>query len=999
MKEPIQEYSQSRRLEELLGSGTYGQVYRETNRELDQIHTAAAKILRLPGPQLPLEALTKDCPADTPQDRWLHRIVSDCSHRYHAIKAMRGQGNVAFVEEVKTTKSEDGYLIYVRTEWLTPLEEYLAKHAPTEEMTRRFCQQIATAVGQFEKAGFLHRNIKPSNLMVNAEGDFKLCDVGLPKLGLSESPFTAPGACEKPAGSVSDELYAIGAVALALFRPEGRLLSVCRKACHPDPAQRYTTVEQFLRALTPQRATVAPPSVTPPAPTPRRLLPVTPKGWTLFGLTALAIVTCLVLFVRLSILFATNVDPSLPTQNQEHTLSLVANPDGSLQMIDLSSLELSQAKELLERYGIAVQIAYDHNPQAKNRVLGQSVAAGQALLKGDTLWLLSGCESKEQATQRIRAITLSTTAVTLTKEEQYQPTLTLTGNDGAQNLLTWTSSDPAIVAVNGDTLLALEAGTATLTVTDRTGLATATLKVTVKPQPLKVPNVVGMTESVAEEYLQRMGYSARIQYQYSSKEQYSVIAQSPAAGESLTPGSQVILTVSLGKESSNQVPVTGVTLSHTTLQLNGGQTFRLEATVLPTNAGNKAVSWLSSDRSVATVNSNGEVTALADGTAVIRVITAHGSKEATCTVTVKTATYTIVYDANGGSGTMEPSTHVYGVEKPLNDNTFTRIGYSFSGWSTDPVATEPAFANLQTVINVSETDGDVVRLYAIWSPMEYSLRYDPCGGTVDSDSIQVVFGKPIGPLAVPQREGYVFDGWFSNRENGIRITAETVINADSPSTLYAHWIRLSAPVRVDQLPEGAQIAENTRYWTYTGTVTKTTTQKVSTPGWELIDQKNNWFTEEKTLRTVDYPAGFDSSHPLYSLYVASAPKETDTDTYRVSYLSQTTVSYLYWHWYSADTQGLASQSTVIYNRFNAFEDHTVLPQAAPDGSTQPDAFYLPDRDACPWWYALPVVELRYQVEEYTQVYTYRVIQTLSSTTRPTGQVSDLQEWVQYYLYE
>ena len=59
---------------------------------------------------------------------------------------------------------------------------------------------------------------------------------------------------------------------------------------------------------------------------------------------------------------------------------------------------------------------------------------------------------------------------------------------------------------------------------------------------------------------------------------------------------------------------------------------------------------------------------------------------------------------------------------------------------------------------------------------------------------------------------------------------------------------------------------------HTDTVTKTTAEKVNTPGWELIDQKNSWFSQEKTLRTVAFPAGFDTSHPLYSTYATPAPE-------------------------------------------------------------------------------------------------------------------------------
>ncbi len=81
------------------------------------------------------------------------------------------------------------------------------------------------------------------------------------------------------------------------------------------------------------------------------------------------------------------------------------------------------------------------------------------------------------------------------------------------------------------------------------------------------------------------------------------------------------------------VPVTGVSLNKTASTMTVGETLTLTATVSPTNADNKAVTWTSSNTSVATV-SNGVVTAKAAGTATITVTTADGSKTATCTVTV-----------------------------------------------------------------------------------------------------------------------------------------------------------------------------------------------------------------------------------------------------------------------------------------------------------------------------------------------------------------------------
>jgi uncharacterized protein YjdB len=85
-------------------------------------------------------------------------------------------------------------------------------------------------------------------------------------------------------------------------------------------------------------------------------------------------------------------------------------------------------------------------------------------------------------------------------------------------------------------------------------------------------------------------------------------------------------------EIVHKVSVTGVELNKTTLNLGVGETEKLIAIVLPTNASNKNVTWNSNNASVASVDGNGLITANSDGTAIITVTTDEGSFKATCEV-------------------------------------------------------------------------------------------------------------------------------------------------------------------------------------------------------------------------------------------------------------------------------------------------------------------------------------------------------------------------------
>ena len=88
------------------------------------------------------------------------------------------------------------------------------------------------------------------------------------------------------------------------------------------------------------------------------------------------------------------------------------------------------------------------------------------------------------------------------------------------------------------------------------------------------------------------------------------------------------------------VDATGVTINTTATTIYAGSTKTLVATVLPNNATDKAVTWSSSDSTIATVSNNGVVTALATGATTITVTTHDGGYTASCAVAVEEATVT-----------------------------------------------------------------------------------------------------------------------------------------------------------------------------------------------------------------------------------------------------------------------------------------------------------------------------------------------------------------------
>jgi uncharacterized protein YjdB len=104
------------------------------------------------------------------------------------------------------------------------------------------------------------------------------------------------------------------------------------------------------------------------------------------------------------------------------------------------------------------------------------------------------------------------------------------------------------------------------------------------------------------------------------------------------------------------ISVTGVSLDIGALTLKVGETRTLIAAVLPENATNKAVTWSSSDTSIAAVDANGTVTAMSSGTAAITVTTVDGEYRAACNVTVTSSIHYVALGDSLATGTTSRGT-------------------------------------------------------------------------------------------------------------------------------------------------------------------------------------------------------------------------------------------------------------------------------------------------------------------------------------------------------
>ena len=250
----------------------------------------------------------------------------------------------------------------------------------------------------------------------------------------------------------------------------------------------------------------------------------------------------------------------------------------------------------------------------------------------------------------VKGITLSISSKTLyVGDPSLDISATLTPANATDKSIEWSSSDPEVASIAPGAALhavikPLKPGKTTITATTKDGGFKADCEVTVKRHVSGVSlsksslNLyVGETESLAATVAPEDASDKTVAW---SSDNSAVASVSNGKVTANKPGTAVIKVVTndLSKEAACTVTVKrhaeSVELSQKEIKLYLGENRSLTATVLPSDASDKNVTWSSSNPNVATVSTAGNVVSKSVGTTVITVKTADGGHQASCHVTV-----------------------------------------------------------------------------------------------------------------------------------------------------------------------------------------------------------------------------------------------------------------------------------------------------------------------------------------------------------------------------
>ena len=255
---------------------------------------------------------------------------------------------------------------------------------------------------------------------------------------------------------------------------------------------------------------------------------------------------------------------------------------------------------------------------------------------------------------KVTGITLSQTAATLNPSNTLQLTATVSPSNASNKSVVWSSSNSNVATVSSNgkvTAVAIGEADITATAADGSGVK-GVCHVTVVDAEVKVTGI-SLSQSTGTlnpgktlqltAYVNPSNASNKSVAWNSSNSSVATVSQNGLVTAVAAGEADITVTATDGSGVKNTchvtvvgVKVTGITLSQSTATLNPNNTLQLTATVSPSNASNKNVTWSSSNESVATVYSDGKVTAMAIGEADITATAADGSGvKAVCHVTVK----------------------------------------------------------------------------------------------------------------------------------------------------------------------------------------------------------------------------------------------------------------------------------------------------------------------------------------------------------------------------
>ena len=220
-----------------------------------------------------------------------------------------------------------------------------------------------------------------------------------------------------------------------------------------------------------------------------------------------------------------------------------------------------------------------------------------------------------------------------------------------------------------------------------------------------------------------------------------------------------------------------------------------------------------------------------------------------------TVSLTVTWDAGSNGSTIDGKAAYSETVQPNSKPTApgsvpVKTGYTFKGWFT--AKTGGKLYNTVTSITTSQT------FYAQFTANTYTVTWNLGDGR--SETTEQTYGEKLVLPTDPERKNAEFLGWFTEKDGGTEVTANTVFKETAATTYYAHWeitelfsvtVPATLPLVVDEAGKvyvaSASIVNNS-----TGDVMVSSVSVTSKNGWEFVPYSTNMAKAKVDAKQVGF---------------------------------------------------------------------------------------------------------------------------------------------------
>ena len=206
-----------------IGAGSFGKVYEIKKEENGKVYKSALKVISIPQNAQDLENILDESMDEKAATQYFKSFVDAVTNEFVLMSSLKGEKNIVSYEDhmVIEREGEIGWDILIKMELLTPLMKWCVEHPLSENDVVRLGCDMSHALELCHGKKIIHRDIKPQNIFVDKDGNFKLGDFGIARVVertntvMSQKgtyTYMAPEVFKGQKYNVTADIYSLGIV-------------------------------------------------------------------------------------------------------------------------------------------------------------------------------------------------------------------------------------------------------------------------------------------------------------------------------------------------------------------------------------------------------------------------------------------------------------------------------------------------------------------------------------------------------------------------------------------------------------------------------------------------------------------------------------------------------------------------------------------------------------------------------------------------------------------